>query len=93
MATLPRRTWRGIALRAYHLKLHRNHGPNRWKPWSAEDDDNLVKYYESDMEIQYIAYKLGRSLNGVRVRMKIKGLVKSQERCKKATWEISNLMS
>jgi len=93
LEAFPGRSWKGIAMKAYRLELARGHSSNKWRPWSKEDDSNLVTYYESNDSLEKIAEKLGRSVYGVRARMRRKGLTKPKESIKKFNWEISHLIS
>jgi hypothetical protein len=93
LEAFPGRSWKGIAMKAYRLGLSRDHSPNKWRRWSREDDKNLITYYESNDSLEKTAEKLGRSVYGVRARMRIKGLTRPKESIKKFTWEISHLIS
>ena len=94
MAGLPGRSWRAITLRAHRLKLRRNKGANKWRPWSKEDDKQLMLHCKIGIIVEEIANKLGRSAAAIIVRLQAKGLSKPLSHKKRmVSWEISDLLS
>jgi hypothetical protein len=92
-AALPRRTKKGITMRANRLNLRRNHNANRWRRWIREDDETLVQYYEDGMAIPEISEKLCRSESSIRARIKMKHVQQSRKsRDRIVKWEISDLI-
>lgn len=93
MTALSNRSWKGITLRAWRLKLSRNKGPNKWETWSKDDDNQLTIYHNKGMKIGEIAEELGRSTSAITSRIQAKGLSKSpSNREKTVSYEISDLI-
>lgn len=52
--------------------------PNAGKPWSAQDDDELSRLFNSGNSIDDLALTFARTPKGVRVRLERFGLVQVQ---------------
>jgi 3-deoxy-D-manno-octulosonate 8-phosphate phosphatase KdsC-like HAD superfamily phosphatase len=96
MAALSDRSGKAIKLRASRLKLNRKTGPNRWQPWTYEDDERLKTLCQQGIQYADIAGELGRSAASITQRLREKGwnrLNMGVKRKTRARWEVSDLLS
>ena len=85
-AALPRRTWKGISLRALRLSIRRSRmiQPNEtWRHWTEEEDQRLFELYTYGDSLADIAAELGRTHAGVACRIQIKGLSRPRPKQKR----------
>jgi len=93
-AALPRRTWKGIALRAFRLGIRRSrvrHSPETWRAWTEEEDAGLVERYNRGDPLVDIAVGLGRSLAGVACRIRTRELSRPRPQQKRMpVWHLED---
>lgn len=93
MAALPGRSWMAISLRAHRLALKRikvrSITPDKWRRWTPEEDEELVRSYQAGVPLEEIADKLGRSKDAIECRASLKKLKRCgiPARSKGVEWE------
>ena len=94
LASLPGRSWKGIALRARRLELARDKRVGRGRGWSREDDERLKVSYEKGETQAEIAKELGRGVAAITVRIQgMADLPPGRPRKRRVDWEVLNLIS
>jgi DNA invertase Pin-like site-specific DNA recombinase/ribosomal protein L29 len=76
-ASLPSRTWKGMAGVAHRLGISRQgvRTPSEiWRPWTAEEDRKFMKQYYHGDTLDDIAIAVGRSPSAVGCRVQVKNL-------------------
>lgn len=96
MAALPGRSWMSISLKAHRLGLRRvkirNTIPEKWRQWTPDEDEELIRSYQAGDPLEEIAKKLGRSKDAIECRASLKKLKRYAilRRSKDVEWENLN---
>jgi len=94
MAALLGRSWMSISLKAHRLGLTRikvrDIISDKWRPWTPEEDEELVSSYGVGVPLEEIAKKLGRTKDAVECRASLKKIRRPTAmrfKAKEVEWE------